>query len=190
MNTPVHLIMGAAAFGKPGVRQITCAALIGGFLPDLSLYLMAGVSIFLLGITPDRVFGQLYYSDSWQQVFAIDNSFVLWAIALAFALWSGRAWVVALCGAALLHLAFDFPLHNHDARMHFWPITDWKFISPISYWEGDRGGNLVGLAELALVLALTTYLVLRHKDNLMRAVFITLALLQLAPFVIWRLVFG
>lgn len=189
MNTPAHLIMGAAAFGKPGNRGVTLAAVLGAFLPDLSLYLMAGVSIFILGISPQRVFDELYYSDAWQQVFAVDNSFVLWGIALGIAIWRKLPWAVALCGAALLHLIFDFPLHNHDARMHFWPVTDWKFISPVSYWEGSRGGNIVGMVELAIVIGLTIFLFLRFRDWLLRALFAVLAFMQIAPFVIWRLVF-
>ena len=32
--------------------------------------------------------------------------------------------------------------------MHFWPITDWKFHSPVSYWDTGRGGDIVGLVEL------------------------------------------
>ncbi|WP_328795072.1 hypothetical protein [Jannaschia marina] len=42
MNTPAHLIIGLAAFGKPGRPRVTAAALCGALLPDLSLYLMAG----------------------------------------------------------------------------------------------------------------------------------------------------
>ena len=87
MNTPARLIFAAAAFGKPDQDKVTRAALIGGFLPDLLLYLMAWVSIFMLGITPEHVFDVLYFSDAWQQVFAIDNSFVLWGIALAASLY-------------------------------------------------------------------------------------------------------
>ena len=189
MNTPAHLIIGAAAFGKSNIRAITWCALLGALLPDLSLYLMAGVSLFVLGISPQRVFGELYYSDAWQQVFAIDNSFVLWGIVFAIAIWRKAAWVVALCGAALLHLALDFPLHNHDARMHFWPITDWKFISPFSYWESSRGGNIVGMIEITLVAVLTVYLFRTIKDFWLRAVFALLALLQIAPTILWRLVF-
>ena len=189
MNTPAHLIIGAAAFGKANQRAVTWCALVGAFLPDLSLYAMAGVSLFILGISPQRVFDELYYSDAWQQVFAIDNSFVLWGIALGIAIWRRAGWAIALCGAALLHLALDFPLHNHDARMHFWPLTDWKFISPISYWEGSRGGNIVGMIEVVAVAVLTVVLFRRIKDIWLRGVFAVLAALQIAPFIVWRLVF-
>lgn len=189
MNTPVHLIIAAAAFGRPSEPRRTWAAIAGGFAPDLSLYLMVGVAIWIYGIPANIVFGQLYYSDTWQQVFGVDNSFIIWGIGLAVALWAKSSWGVAFAGAALLHLAFDFPLHNHDARMHFWPLTEWKFISPISYWEGARGGTIVGFVEIALAIGLTVLLFLRFADLKLRVVFGALALAQAAPVLIWSLVF-
>ena len=81
MNTPAHLIFGMAAFGRPDATRVTLAALAGAMLPDLSLYVLAGTSIFFLGIDPQIVFDDLYFSDSWQLIFKIDNSFILWGIA-------------------------------------------------------------------------------------------------------------
>ena len=57
MNTPAHLLIGAAVFGRPATSRILGAAVIGAILPDLSLYLMAGVSLILLKIPPETVFG-------------------------------------------------------------------------------------------------------------------------------------
>ena len=87
MNTPAHLLIGAAVFGRPATSRILGSALIGAMLPDLSLYLMAGVSLILLKIPPETVFGELYFSDAWQMVFAIDNSFLIWLGLLALAIW-------------------------------------------------------------------------------------------------------
>ncbi|WP_366140934.1 hypothetical protein [uncultured Ruegeria sp.] len=89
MNTPAHLLIGAAAFARPANGRILWAALLGSLLPDLSLYVLAGVSLFVLGIPEQVVFGQLYYSSAWQTVFAIDNSFILWGLALTIGIWRG-----------------------------------------------------------------------------------------------------
>jgi hypothetical protein len=59
MNTPAHLLMGAAVFGRPATSRIIGAALIGAMLPDLSEYLMAGVSLVILQIPPEVVFREL-----------------------------------------------------------------------------------------------------------------------------------
>ena len=181
--------MGAAAFGKPDKRAVTWAALAGAFAPDLSLYLMFAVSRFFYEIPAETIFRELYYSDAWQQVFAIDNSFLLWGIALGLAVWRRVPWAIAFTGAALLHIALDFPLHNHDARMHFWPLTDWKFYSPISYWQSSRGGNLVGAAELTISAICVVYLFRRIKDFALRIAFGTLAVLEVMTTQIWRLFF-
>ncbi len=61
MNTPAHLLIGAAAFARPAQGRILWAALLGSLLPDLSLYLMAGTSLYVLGIPPSVVFNQLFF---------------------------------------------------------------------------------------------------------------------------------
>ena len=114
---------------------------------------------------------------------------MLWGVGLAIAIWRKATWAIALCGAALLHLALDFPVHTHDARMHFWPISDWRFISPYSYWDQSHGGHIIGTIEIVLVILLAGYLIWNFKDRWLRLAFAALALLQVAPFLIWRLVF-
>lgn len=189
MNTPAHLIMGAAVFGKPQQHRLTLAALIGATIPDASLYALAGWELFVKGTPGDVVFGQLYFSDAWQRIFAIDNSLVLWGVALTLAIWLRSGVAIALCGAAILHIAIDLPLHADDARMHFWPITDWKFFSPVSYWDSSAGGRIFGVFEVLLVAAMTTYLVWRWKSWPWRAAFLALAAMQVVPFFAWYLFF-
>lgn len=115
----------------------------GAVLPDLSLYLMAGTALFILGIAPQVVFDELYFSRAWQTVFAIDNSFVVWGVLLALALYHRVQWAVALTGAAMLHLSLDFPLHHDDGRPHFWPFSDWvlKVRSVIGIGRAARCGS-------------------------------------------------
>ncbi|MEM1236656.1 MAG: cobalamin biosynthesis protein CobQ [Pseudomonadota bacterium] len=168
---------------------MTVAALIGAIIPDASLYVLAGWELFVKGTPDSVVFGQMYFSDEWQQIFAIDNSFVLWGLALCAALYFRSAWALAFTGAAILHIAFDFPLHNEDARMHFWPLSDWKFYSPISYWDSSSGGQFVGVIELALVLIMTVYLFRRFRSWFWRGFFGSLAALQVLPFFAWYLFF-
>ncbi len=150
MNTPAHLLIGAAVFSKGGERRLILAALVGALLPDLSLYVLAGVSLQILNIPPRVVFDELYFSDLWQGIFAVDNSFLIWGALLALALWRKSGWAIALTSAALLHLALDFPLHHDDGRPHFWPLTTWVFESPISYWDRAQGALWIAPLEAAL----------------------------------------
>lgn len=152
MNTPAHLLVGWAVCARNNPRPVILAALIGALMPDLSLYVMAGVSMYVLSIPPSVVFDELYFSDAWQTVFAVDNSFIVWGALFGLAIVLKRDWAIAFCGAALLHLAFDFPLHHDDGRAHFWPLTNWIFESPISYWDRRQHAGIVSPLELALAV--------------------------------------
>ena len=190
MNTPAHLIFGLAAFSKRGHGVVTSAALIGALLPDLSLYLLAGGAIFVLGIEPETVFRDLYYSDAWQTIFKIDNSFLIWGVFLGLAIWRKSAWGVALTGAALLHLAFDFPLHHDDGRAHFWPLSDWVFESPVSYWDPAHHGGAVAVIEFAACIGLCVLLWRRFPALWSRLGIVALMAAQAAPVVMWSLMFA
>ncbi|AVL54389.1 cobalamin biosynthesis protein CobQ [Roseobacter denitrificans] len=183
MNTPAHLLIGAAVWGRHKSRRVVLAALVGGLLPDLSLYVMAGISLFVLGIPPQIVFDELYFSTLWQTIFAIDNSFILWGLLLALAIRRRAPWAVALSGAAFLHLCLDFPLHHDDGRPHFWPITRWVFESPLSYW--DRAHGAVWLAPMEAGLAVAAAVIL-WQQRLGLAVTVLVAILLMAEFWIVR----
>ncbi|MEM8792564.1 MAG: cobalamin biosynthesis protein CobQ [Pseudomonadota bacterium] len=125
---------------------------------------MAGVSLFVLQIPAERVFGELYFSPGWQTVFAIDNSVVIWGLALSLALWFRSSAAIALATAGLLHLATDFPLHNDDARPHFWPVSSWVYQSPLSYWDSEHHAALVAPFTLVAVLVASFVLCRRYPD--------------------------
>ena len=190
MNTPAHLIFGLTAFGKAGQARVTAAALAGALIPDLSLYLLAGTHLLILGTDPQIVFGQMYFSEDWQSIFRIDNSIVLWGIGLALGLMGRAPVVVALCGAALLHLVADFGLHHDDGRAHFWPVTTWIFQSPISYWDPRHYGNIVGPLEIAASLACCVVLWRRYQGTWMRALIGLLAVAEGMPALIFGLMFA
>lgn len=161
MNTPAHLLVGVALFARRDIRGSGRMAAVGSLLPDLSLYVLAGVALFVLQIAPDRVFGELYFSPSWQTVFAVDNSFFIWGIALLGAAYWQSVPAIAFAGAGLIHVASDFALHNDDARKHFWPVSDWVFESPVSYWDSDH--HAAWVAPITLLAVLLSALVIWRR---------------------------
>ena len=189
MNTPAHLLIGLAVCARRDRPKSGPAAALGAILPDLSLYVMAGASLFILQIPPSIVFGQLYFSPEWQAVFAIDNSFVVWGLVFIAALAFKRPLVAAFAGAGLLHLITDFPLHHDDARRHFWPVSNWLFESPISYWDSRH--HAASVAPLTLLAALTSAAVIwrRWAAWRMRAVVIMLCLTEVWVVRQWLLFF-
>jgi len=187
MNTPAHLIVGAAAFGKD--HKTAWAALLGALVPDLSLYLMAAHAIFVAQIPESVVFNELYFSDSWQQVFAIDNSFLIWGALLMGGIVLTLRPLIAFAGAGVLHLAADFLLHHDDGRRHFWPLSDWVFESPLSYWDSGHHALWVG-PVLAVISALCVLLLWRRlRPWGWRVLFGVLLLLELNTLRSWVLYF-
>jgi hypothetical protein len=53
----------------------------------------------------------------------------------------------------LLHVFGDLPLHHDDAHRHFFPFLDWRFRSPVSYWDPAHRGAWASLVEFTVVLA-------------------------------------
>lgn len=189
MNTPAHLLVGVALCSRGHLPRTGKMAALGSLLPDVSLYLMAGVSLFLLRIPPERVFGELYFSNSWQSVFAVDNSFLVWGIVLLVAVLMRSMPAVALSCAGLLHIASDFALHNDDARPHFWPLSDWVFESPISYWDSQHHAGLVAPFTLIVVLISAFVILRRWKDLRVRFAVLTVCCLEVWVVRQWLLFF-
>ena len=190
MNTPAHLIFGLTAFGKARRPAVTAVALAGALIPDLSLYMLVGWQLQVLGTSSGIVFGQLYFSDAWQSIFRIDNSMILWGIAFAIGAMFRSPIAIALCGAALLHLGFDFLLHNDDGRAHFWPLSNWVFQSPVSYWDPDHYGNIAGAIEVTASLLCCGILWQRFTGHWMRGLIAILGIIEFAPFILFAFMFA
>jgi LexA-binding, inner membrane-associated putative hydrolase len=65
-----------------------------------------------------------------------------------------RAWLYFLLGWAG-HNILDLPTHAEDARPPFWPLSRWRFKSPISYWDRKFYALPCLLVEHGAILALT-----------------------------------
>lgn len=96
----------------------------------------------------------------------------------------------SLCGAAMLHLGLDLLLHHDDGRAHFWPVTNWIFESPVSYWDGDHYGNIVGPIEVLVSLLCCGILWRRFVGGAMRAFIVALAIAEAAPVFVLLIMFG
>ncbi|MEM8577167.1 MAG: cobalamin biosynthesis protein CobQ [Pseudomonadota bacterium] len=185
MNTPAHLLIGGALAGRD--RRLAGWGLLGGALPDLSLYLLIAQAM-AQGISERVIFREMYHSDTWQAIFAVDNSAVLWASFLALALWRGWRGGAALCFGALAHIALDLPLHAGDGRAHFWPLSDWVFDSSVSYW--DRAHYAAIAAPLEAVCATVAAIFLWRAGGWLRPTAAVLLLAEVWTVRQWLFVFG
>ncbi len=174
MNTPTHLLIGAAVLARPAEdaadRHRNAAILIGALLADSAIFVLFVWARLYQGISEQALWGEVYWQEPWQTLVAIGNSLPLYLALLVCGLLARSQVAVAFSAAALLHLAFDLPFHHDDAHPHFWPFSDWRFRSPLSYWDAAHYGNLVALAEVGLAALLIALLWRRFRAPAVRGV--------------------
>jgi hypothetical protein len=131
--TPAHALVNWLILGRRDRPQTTAAIVAGSLFPDLPMFAFYAYQKLLR--TPDSdIWGRVYFDSAWQAFFDVFNSIPLIALCLLVT-WRLAAirWTV-LFAAMGLHVVFDLPLHQDDAHRHFFPLSDWRFVSPVSYW--------------------------------------------------------
>ena len=166
MNTQSHILMGAALFGAAHDAPLTIAAIAGGAAPDVPAILMVFWSRFVQGRSPREIFGSLYFSKGWQSAIAPWHSLPVWIVMLGAGFVLSAPLLTAFSASALIHAAIDFFLHADDAHRHFWPLSDWRFQSPVSYWDRAHYGQWFAPFETALSAAFTLLLMTRYNSPL------------------------
>lgn len=104
-----------------------------------------------------------YFLAGWQVFFDLFNALPLIGIAAAIAWMLRRPGWQACFASMALHCLGDLPLHNEDAHRHFFPLSSWRFHSPLSYWDPQHYGVYVGLAEALFVLVSCVLLMLPRR---------------------------
>ncbi len=164
MNTQAHLLLGAAVLGRRNSPARNIAAVLGSLAPDLMMFVMVAWQGWVLGRTRSQIFREDYFSPFWQEVFAVSNSLLVFAAVATAGAWVRRPWLLVFGLAGLLHVLFDIPLHVNDGHPPFWPVSDWIFRSPYSYWDDRHGAGIIAPAEFVLSAALAVWLLLRHRN--------------------------
>lgn len=165
MNSPTHSFLALALLSKSGDTKRNWAVFIGALIPDAAVYVWFIWQIFIKGENQRRIWRELYFEPPMQLFIAPFNSIPLFAAIALLGWWQrGRLFGKALLFfalAALIHIATDFPVHNHDAYRHFWPFSDWRFISPLSYYEAAHHAHWV--APIEMLIALWAIYILRKR---------------------------
>lgn len=165
MQSSTHTLIALAIFSRNEKPCRNAAIFIGSAIPDLFIYL-GWLWLTLIRKEPQhRIWNEIYFQDPMQAFASAFNSVPLYiGLALMGLIFIRRKWAMLLyyfALAALVHIAFDFPLHAHDAYAYFEPFTSWRFHSPLSYYEAEHHGRWVGLAEI--VIACGCIAILRRR---------------------------
>jgi hypothetical protein len=155
VNTPSHAIINLFLLGKQSLPQANLPIFVGAILPDIPIFLFYGWAKLIARQSEKQIWSETYYKPFWQTIVAIFHSIPLalagWLIADYFKWESLDILFISL----VLHSLGDLPVHNDDAHRHFFPLSNYRFISPISYWDRKHHGAIVSLVELSLVLLAT-----------------------------------
>lgn len=183
MNSAAHAVLGVALLARGPDRRHVAPVLTGSLLPDLPLFLFYGWQKLVLGAPESHVWGAAYFESSWQAFFDLFNSIPLAALGFGASLWTRSRGAALFCAALLLHALGDLPLHREDAHGHLYPLSDWRFVSPFSYWDPRHHGARVGLAELLAMAAASWVLWRRFQHRLGRVGLVAVNALSLAAWI-------
>lgn len=153
MNTPAHAVVNLVLLGRKKHPETVGPILIGAVLPDLPIVGFYFFEKFVRGMPEGIIWTRAYYEAGWQACFDLFHSLPL--IAAGFLVAHRReAQRSRACFASLgLHALGDFLFHHDDAHRHFYPFLNWRFESPVSYWDPRHYGEIAGRLELIAVLA-------------------------------------
>jgi len=165
MITPSHLIyswaVAKASKSEPD-RPRTLAFLVGALIPDTPVYLFFFINGLILGYGHEKLWDDMYFNSGWSIAFTVSHSLLFWPLLLAVGVYCKKKIIQYISMSALLHITVDFLVHTDDAYKHFWPLTDWRFISPVSYWNRAEYGQYIGVLDSVIVLGLLAYLATRY----------------------------
>ena len=165
MNTPSHLIFNLAILGRKESHKYQQAILLGVFLPDAPVILFYCYQKFIHPIPEQQIWTHHYYFEPWQNAFDGVNSLpfiaVAWSIAWKMHSRIGQLFFLSM----LLHIFGVFPLHHNDGHRHFFPFSDWRFASPVSYWDPMHFGHIMSALEI-LAVFIAGSIIFRHSSLL------------------------
>jgi hypothetical protein len=158
MHTPGHATLNLAILGAVAPSADAGAVLLGAIAPDLPIMVLYLRERWLRGTPEEQIWSVAYQRRFWQDLIhgahsiplALAGALVAWALSAPFA--------AAFFSSALLHALEDLPVHATDAHRHFLPLSQVRFVSPLSYWDVRFHGRAVALAEALLVTLAAVYL--------------------------------
>ncbi len=134
------------------------------------------------GLPESDIWNTAYFLADWQNFFDVFNSIPLLLAAAWVAKRFRRADLEAFFLSASVHCVFDLFLHHDDAHRHFFPFLDFRFASPVSYWDPRHGGALGAGFELAAVGVASVWLWRSRENRWLRVGLVVTALLYVAGY--------
>jgi len=150
-------------------------AIAGGIVPDAAIFVLYAIEK-SRGTPESVIWSDIYFSPFWQDAVAWGNSIPLWLLLLAIGWLAAKtkfkiasSLLIVFAGSCLAHMACDFPLHVEDAHRHLFPLSNWRFRSPVSYWDPNHFGVQAASCEAILGVGLSVWMWMRLRSVWSRA---------------------
>lgn len=195
MNTQSHAIINLfllrKIYGdkKHNIPYFHRLVIFGSILPDLPMFFFFAFYTFL-GVSQNTIWGELFFRADWQVLFNMFNSIPLFLMVVLIAVLVKNKSVFVFGIANLMHFFVDMLLHQEDGRAHFYPFSNYKFHSPISYWNPEYFGGIFSVFETLLILGLSIPLWKGLKNKWARALIIAVNVFNIFNWVLWYVVFN
>jgi len=183
VNTPSHYIFNLVFLGNTIAPHANLAITLGAILPDIPIFIFYGVTKFVYQLPEKEIWGNAYHDPLWQNLIALFHSFPLAGIGLIACLYWNWPSGVVFCTSLICHSLLDFPVHHDDAHRHFFPFSDYRFISPLSYWDHSHYGHFVALAEVLFVLAVSPFAISLLKSGISKGIIFSIDLLYIVGYI-------
>ncbi|HRI69037.1 MAG TPA: hypothetical protein PK156_32630 [Polyangium sp.] len=155
MHTPGHVILNltllGSVFGHEG------AIIAGAIVPDLPIFILYLYER-ARKTPPEVIWSVCYQHKHWLAIIHGAHSIPFALLGMLGGLVLHQPAIILFFTSVLAHASCDFPLHAIDAHRHFFPLSEYRFISPISYWDVRYHGRTIAKIEAGLVLACSIYL--------------------------------
>ena len=182
MNTPSHYIVNFVLLGKNIGTEYKIPIIIGAILPDIPIFIFYFLAKFIFQIPNGKIWSEAYYEPFWQDLIAIFHSIPIAIIGLFICLGFGWRSIAMLFMSMIIHDLCDLPVHHDDAHRHFFPFSNYRFMSPISYWDPKHYGKYVAFGEMSLVVTLTPIVLPLLSTNLAQIIVIAIDCLYLVGY--------
>jgi hypothetical protein len=179
MKTPSHYILNLAILGQTIAPKENVAITLGALLPDIPIFIFYAIAKYIYKLPEAQIWTKAYYEPFWQNIIALSHSLPLAAIFAALFYYLDWKPGAIVCVSAILHSLLDFPVHHDDAHRHFFPFSNYRFISPLSYWDPNHYGRIVSLIEMVLVFAVNPLVLGLLNSYIAKAIIIAIDLLYL-----------
>ena len=177
MITTAHAIVNCAILGRKEKPTHYWPIIVGAILPDIPMFLY--FAFYLLNHSHIRVTPGYLNENHFRQLWVDWGHSIPLALAgalLCFALKSKGATAFFL--SMFLHSLEDFPVHSDYAHRHFLPFSNFRYFSPISYWNPQRHAGIVAPLEWLLVLASVAILWRRGLTSVAQVVLLFIVIFQ------------